>query len=455
MKKRLAFLAVVMVAGAGFVVAAERYPWLQDSAMNTFGRVTALLPFTASAATENAVMWRTAPVERGAIQSAVLATGSLQPVQTVQVSSQVSGQLVAIVADFNAAVKAGDVIARLDPTTLQGRLASAEADLAVAQATIETKRSALDRAKAERSRVEEARVDAERSQERARLLFRSGSGTERSVELADVLARQTGAQARSSDADIAMAEAELVVSKANVAQREAAVRIARTDLERTNIRAPIAGVVIDRQVELGQTVAASLAAPTLFVIAADLREMQLEASIDEADVGRVREGQAVTFTVDAYPGRGFDGKVTQVRRAAKTVQNVVTYTAVVTADNSLMALFPGMTANVRLIVERKQNALKVPQAAIRFRPNATSPAGDTQNRERRARTVRSAADEGTSARVHILKSDGTLEAVPVKVGIATESEIEIVSEAIKAGDQVAIGRQDATADRRRNAPLGF
>lgn len=456
MKRLSAFLLLLGLAGGGALLAARQDPRVAEILIEASRRIGVEVPFltAASAAQDAPQQWRTAPVERGAIQAAVLATGTLQPVQTVQVSSQVSGQMVQILADFNAQVKAGDLIARLDPTTFQGRLASAEADLAVAEATVKTKRSAIDKARSERVRVDEAARDADRALERARRLEKSGSTTERAVEQAEVLARQTRAQLSSADSDIAMAQADLAVSEANVEQKRAAVRIARTDLERTNIRAPIDGIVIDRQVELGQTVAASLSAPTLFVIAAALEEMQLEASIDEADVGRVREGQAVQFTVDAYPGRDFAGKVTQVRRAAKAVQNVVTYTAVVSADNSSLVLFPGMTANVRLIVDRKTDALKVPQAAIRFRP-AEPAGGAPAQTQRRARTVNAAADEGRRARVYVLRAGGRLEPVEVAVGIAAENQVEIVTDALKPGDQVAIGRATDPNDQRRRAPLGF
>lgn len=452
MKKLPAFLVLLGLAAGGLLWAVERDPRVAAEAATWAGRIGVAIPFAAASAESERQIWRTAPVERGPMQAAVLATGTLQPVQTVQVSSQVSGQIVEIVADFNAKVKTGDPIARLDPTTFQGRLASAEADLAVAEATVVTKRSGIDKARADLVRYEEASRDADRALERNRQLVRSGSVTERALEIAEVLSRQTRAQVAAAKADIATAEAEAAVAQANVEQKRAAVRIAKTDLDRTFIRAPIDGIVIDRQVELGQTVAASLSAPTLFVIAADLAEMQLEASIDEADVGRVREGQSVQFTVDAYPGRTFDGKVSQVRRAAKSVQNVVTYTAVVTADNSSMALFPGMTANVRLVTDRKPDVLKVPQAAIRFRPGQS--AEPTSGSGKVVRAVRPSAAEGTRARVHVLRPGGALEAVDVAVGLTADNFVEVSGGGLAQGDQVAIGRLADASDRRR-APLGF
>jgi HlyD family secretion protein len=456
MKKLTLVITTAVVLGAGYIVASDRYPDETAAAVETAKRWAALLPFSVAASNADEAQWKTAKVERGAIQSAVLATGTLQPVQTVQVSSQVSGQLVAILADYNAEVKAGDIIARLDATTFQGRLASAEADLAVAIASVDTKVAALERARHELDRIQDASKDADKSLERARQLAQTGAGTTRSVEQAELLARQTRNQVGSAQSDIAMAEADLSVANSSVEQKRAAVRIAKIDVDRTNIRAPIDGVVIDRQVELGQTVAASLSAPILFILAAELQEMQLEASIDEADVGRVKEGQPVRFTVDAYPGRNFDGKVTQVRRAAKTVSNVVTYTAVVTADNSSLALFPGMTANVRLIVERRQDILKVPTAAIRFRPTEqTDPQAPPGSAPRRARALRQNGDEGSAGRIYLVRAGGQLEPVEVKLGIAAENQIEITSDAVKEGDQVAIGRVEDPNARRRNNPLGF
>jgi HlyD family secretion protein len=456
MKKFFVFLVLVALVGAGVVVAAERdhrvAAWVNRIAV----RVGVQPPFDVAKTSEAAgERWRTVPVERGTLQSAVLATGTLQPVQTVQVSSQVSGQIVELIADFNSKVKPNDVIARLDPTTFQGKVASAEADLAVAEASIRSKQATLARARSELVRIDEAARDSDRALDRARQLVKTGAVTERSVEQAEVLKAQTYAQVVSSKADIALAEAEIRVAEANVEQKRAAVRIARTDLDRATIRSPIDGIVIDRQVELGQTVAASLSAPTLFVIAAALEEMQLEASIDEADIGRVREGQQVAFTVDAYPGRAFEGRVSQVRRAPKSVQNVVTYTAVVTADNSSGALFPGMTANVRLIVDTRKDVLKVPQAALRFRP--AQPGADAQaqgGQVKRARTVNATAEEGRRARIYLVGADGGLKPVEVRVGLAADTMVEVSGDGVQAGDRVVTGRLDDAPERRR-APLGF
>lgn len=392
--------------------------------------------------------WRLASAERGPIRASILATGTLQPVKTVVVGSQVSGQIFQVMVDFNDRVEAGQVVARLDPTTLNGRLASARGDLAVAEASVGTKEAALSRARAERARLGVSLEDGRRALDRAKSLAKSGSGTERAQEMAETLVRQLEAQIAGSEAEIGIATAEVAVARATVQQRKAAVDIAQTDLDRTTIRAPIAGIVIDRQVEVGQTVAASLQAPVLFNIAAALTEMRLEAAIDEADIGRVREGQQVSFTVDAYPERRFEGKVTQVRRAAKAAQNVVTYTVLVSADNSSLALFPGMTANVRVILADKADVLKVPAQALRFRLEATT------EPNRRLVALRPNADSGGKGVVHVLSADGGApRRVEVTIGVANEADVEIASGELKPGDKVIIGKADQ--GRRPRSAIGF
>ena len=253
--------------------------------------------------------YRYAKVERGPLTATVAASGTLNPVVSVQVGTQVSGQVKELFVDFNSSVKAGQLIARIDPETFQYRVRQSEADL-------EAARSALARAQAQ----------------------------------------------------FDLARADVNNGEAVVAQRRASLASARVDLGRTEIRAPVDGVVIKRSVDVGQTVAASLQAPELFVIARDLRDMQVETSIDEADVGRIRNGQRASFTVDAFAGRSFNGEVRQVRKSAQTVQNVVTYTVLVSAANPDGLLMPGMTANVRIVTETRESVLKVANAALRFRP---------------------------------------------------------------------------------------
>jgi HlyD family secretion protein len=295
---------------------------------------------------QQAPTYRFAKVERGPLTAAVAASGTLNPVTSVQVGTQVSGQIKELFADFNSPVKAGQLIARIDPETFQYRVRQNEADLEAA------------RAAAGRGQV--ALANAQRDLARTR----------------ELVAREfvSPADLDRAQAQFDLARAELNSAEAVVAQRGAQLASAKVDLARTEIRAPVDGVVIKRSVDVGQTVAASLQAPELFIIARDLRDMQVETSIDEADVGRIRVGQRATFTVDAFPGRTFHGEVRQVRKSAQTVQNVVTYTVLVSAANPDGTLMPGMTANVRIVTDTRESVLKVANAALRFRPAGESAA---------------------------------------------------------------------------------
>jgi HlyD family secretion protein len=340
--------------------------------------------------------FRLAAVERGPIVSAVSTSGTLNAVITVQVGSQVSGQIKELLADFNSEVKAGLVIARIDPETFEAKVRQARAELDVARANVHIQRAGIERAQKElanataslnsaKARTEKARVtlvNAKRNLERRRTLFQSGSVSESQIDDAQTAHDQTLAQMNSDEADerasesmVATREAALKTSRAQVDyaieqvhQKEAGLNQAEVDLENTFIRSPVDGVVIERAVDIGQTVAATFQAPKLFVIAQDLRQMQVETDVDEADIGRVHVGQEAIFTVDAFAGREFHGQVLQVRKAPRVVQNVVTYTVLVSADNSELRLLPGMTANIQIVVDERQNALKVPNAALRFKP---------------------------------------------------------------------------------------
>lgn len=278
----------------------------------------------ARAATE----YKTAAVTRGDITQFVTANGSLTPVQLVEVGSQISGTITEVKVDFNSRVKAGDIVAQIDPATYERALGQAEAELA----------------------------NAEAAQELAQLNYDRGE----ELYKANLISKSEFDQLR----------VQLNQAKAQVKTRQANVERAKVDLSRTTICAPIDGVVITRRVEAGQTVAATMNTPTLFTIANDLRKMRIEAAVSEADVGGVEEGQRVQFTVDAFPGRTFEGTVKQVRYAASTNQNVVTYGAVVEVDNQELKLRPGMTATAKFITAERKNVLKLPLAAVRFRPTA-------------------------------------------------------------------------------------
>jgi HlyD family secretion protein len=319
-------------------------------------------------AAADAPVFRTAKVERGTLVASVAATGTLAATVQVQVSSQVSGQIREVLADFNSEVRKGQVIARLDPETYEYRVRQAEADVEAARAQVGVQLATLAARRSDLSRatinLEEARRDLDRKAELVARNFISPAERDKAASVARALEQEVA----SANAQVELVQAQIKNVRAIVQQREAQLASSRVDLGRTIIRAPVDGIVIKRSIEPGQTVAASLAAPELFVIAQNLRDMQVEVSIDEAEVSRLRVGQKTTFTVDAFPGRSFEGAVTQVRKASQNVQNVITYTAVVSADNEALSLVPGMTANVRIVTDSRSNVLKVPNAALRFRP---------------------------------------------------------------------------------------
>lgn len=316
--------------------------------------------------------FRYGKTERGSITAAVSATGTVNPVTAVQVGSQVSGQIKELFADFNSEVKKGQVIARIDSDSFRLRVNQAMADLDAARATVLTQRANVSALQAELSRSKVNFGDAERELRRNRELFEKNFVSASALDKARAAHDAAREQVNTAQAQLAAGRAHVTNVEALVKQREAQLAQAKVDLERTTIRAPVDGIVVKKSVEPGQTVAASLQAPELFVIAQDLRQMQVDTSIDEAEIGRVREGQAATFTVDSFPGRTFRGSVGQVRRAALVVQNVVTYTAVIATSNPNLELFPGMTANVRIVTDTRENVLKVPNAALRYRPPGAS-----------------------------------------------------------------------------------
>jgi HlyD family secretion protein len=298
--------------------------------------------------------YKLAKAESGPLTAAVAATGTLNPVVSVQVGSQVSGQLKEILVDFNSVVQAGQLIARIDPENFQHKLRQAEADLEAARAAALTQRADLLRVEAI---LKEARRDYARKKQLVDRKFISAAELEKAESVLET-----------ATAQLEVARAQTQNGAAVVRQREAQRAQAAVDLGRTEIRSPVDGVVVKRSVDRGQTVAASLQAPELFIIAQNLTDMQVDTSIDEADVGRIHLGQKASFSVDAFPGRQFQGEVRQIRKAAKVESNVVTYTVVVSASNPDLSLLPGMTANVRIVTAQKEQVLKVPNAALRFRP---------------------------------------------------------------------------------------
>jgi HlyD family secretion protein len=353
----------------------------------------------------NSPKYRTGKVDRGPLTAAVSATGSLNAVITVQVGSQVSGQIKELFADFNTVVTRGQLIARIDPEIFEAKVNQAKGELDAARATvlnqaaqvekaradIENVKSALAEAKAQTAKSQFALVDTRRDYDRKKELIGkeliAKSDVDSSQAAHDSAAAQVDsakAKEQSLAAAIGSAQAQLRVAEAmhksahaTVAQKQAALQQAQVDLDHTRITAPVDGVVVSRAIDVGQTVAASLQAPVLFTIAQDLTKMQVETSVDEADIGRIKLDDRATFTVDAFPGETFVGHVKQIRKAALVVQNVVTYTVVVAVANPAGKLLPGMTANVKLVYAQKPNVLKVSNAALRFRPpgEGGSPAG--------------------------------------------------------------------------------
>jgi HlyD family secretion protein len=320
------------------------------------------------------VQYRTGKIERGNLLATVSASGAVNPVTQVSVGTQVSGQIKELYVDFNSLVKAGQLIAVIDPETFEYRVRSAQADVDSARATVLT---AQANAIASRAGISRAQVDlneAQRDFDRKQSLVEKQFIAQSEADKARALVNTTTESLKLAQAQAGVTEAQIKTAQANVAQRDASLAQARIDLQRTRITSPVDGIVIKRAIEKGQTVAASLQAPELFVIAQNLSDMQVDASIDESDVGRIRTGQKATFTVDAFPGQTFEGTVRQVRKAAQNVANVVTYVAVIGFSNVGDRLIPGMTANVRVVTESRENVLKVPNAALRVRIAGVEPA---------------------------------------------------------------------------------
>ncbi len=323
--------------------------------------------------------YKTVRVEKGGITASVAASGTLSPVVSVQVGSQVSGQLKEVLVDFNSEVKQGDLIALIDPQTFEHKVHQAQADVDAARAQILTQQANIAAQRAEVARAEVNAADALRDLELKRQLVEKGFISTAERDKAQATYNALAEQVKTAKAQAGVAAAGLRNAEAVVKQREAALAQARIDLGRTEIRAPVNGVVIKRSVERGQTVAASLQAPELFIIAENLTDMQVDAAIDESEIGRIKEGQKASFTVDAFPGRQFEGKVKQIRKAAQNVSNVITYTVVISAANPNKELLPGMTANVRVVTASRDDVLKVANAALRFRPPGEGNArGDSQ-----------------------------------------------------------------------------
>jgi HlyD family secretion protein len=368
----------------------------------------------------------TTPASKGNVRQVVSSTGTLQAVVTVLVGSQISGTIDKLSADFNTKVKAGQVVVQLNQDKFKAAVDQAKANLLAAQATYLKNKVSV--------------TDALRTLERNRELRKR-----------DVMA-QSELDASQTAYDAAVAQLE--VSQAQIAQAQAAVNQNMVDFNNTVIRSPVDGIVISRNVDVGQTVAASLSAPTLFSIANDLAKMEVHTSVDEADVGNISEGQEVSFTVDAFPARRFRGKVHQVRNAPTTIQNVVTYDAVVRIDNKELLLKPGMTANVQFLVSEKEDALTVPNMALRFKPPEEKNEAQELLRQEQGRAAPQVGARRTSrgggaggvaearrvrlVKIYVLK-DGKAQPLEVQLGITDGSKTEVISGKLAENDPVIIG----------------
>lgn len=465
-----------------------------------------------------AAQYLTARVERGNLRNTVTATGTLQAVTTVQVGSQASGTISALYADYNSVVKKGQVVAQLDPAVSKAQVDQARANLQQAQASLQQARAAVANSRAGVSDAQaKAQAAASTTQNnqagvtgaRANLavlkaqqddalsylkqqesLLKSGVVPQRDYDVAQTAYQtaqakydqaaaqlnqailseqmsagsgiaQSQAQVQQSQAQVQQSEAQVQAAQAQVQQAAAALQLAEVNLAHTTITSPIDGIVVSRDVNVGQTVAASLAAPTLFTIANDLTKMQVIANIDQADIGLVENAKSVKFSVDAFPGKDFDGKIEQMRLNPQNVQNVVTYNVVIDVDNPDQKLKPGMTANLTVTIDERNNVLKVPNAALRFVPQdatgQSSAGGNASGQGRRQSNGNGNGNGGNSSDsqfapstapvlagqtriVWVLGQDGKPQRRPIKVGLSDGASTEVVDGNLQEGEMVITGQ---------------
>jgi len=482
--------------------------------------------------------YMTARVERGNLRNTVTATGALQAVTTVQVGSQASGTISALYADFNSTVKKGQVVAQLDPSTAKAQVDQASANLQNARASLANARAAVVNAQAgvrdaqakglaatstvqnnqagvsgaeanvavlkaqqddalsllkQQESLLKAGVVAQRDYDVAVTAYKTAEArynqavaqlnqarlTEQSSQKAGIAQSQAGIE--SSKAQVQQAQAQVGQAQAQVQQAEAALSVAQVNLSHTTITSPIDGVVVSRDVNVGQTVAASLSAPTLFTIANDLTQMQVIANIDQADIGLVEQAKSVKFSVDAFPGKEFDGKIEQMRLNPVNVQNVVTYNVVIDVSNPDQKLKPGMTANLTITIDERNNVLKVPNSALRFTPQdanrqrtgAGAGQGQGQGRRQQQQQQGDNAAGGNGGQfapasapvlpgqirvVWVMGQNGKPERRRITVGLSDGSATEVVDGELKEGDMVITGQQISGASRTGNTqstPPGF
>jgi HlyD family secretion protein len=410
------------------------------------------------------ITYVTAPIERGRLSEIITATGKLEALVTVEISSEVSGQIAELFVDFNDTVKEGQPLAQIDRQSFEARFADAEAAVKIAQAAVNVRRARLERARVDiveaklQRAVYKARVDyakarlvaAQSDLTRKKPLNKSGTITDNVIEqvrgLRDARAasfREAEAQAMAHEQNIVAAEtdylrtkAELASAMATVPQKRALLNLAAVELERTTIRSPVNGVVIDRSIDKGQTVAAALEAPVLFTIAGDLRNMVVHVRVDETDIGRIQIGQKASFEVDAFPDQKLLGTVSDIRKAAQIVQNVVTYTVVVQTTNPKGNLLPGMTALVKITISSSSQLLIIPTAALDYTPSIPALTNDKP-----AESV----IEGRSNIAWRLGANGKPEPVTIGTGASDLSSTALLSGPLAEGDLVIINEIQSSA----------
>jgi HlyD family secretion protein len=392
MKKKIVILSGIVLA----LVATGLFFYLKGNGKNT--------------------AYKTEKVSRGEIKSVVTATGTVNAVTTVSVGTQVSGTIQRLLVDFNSQVKKGQLLAQIDPSTVQAQVDQAKAN--------------LWSAKANREKAAVVALDARRTYQRNKELFGQ-----------DFIAKS---DLDTAETNLHSAEAQHKVTQAQVGQAQAALKIAETNLQYTNILSPVDGTVISRSVDVGQTVAASFQTPTLFSIAQDLTKMQINTSVDEADIGNVKTGQDVAFTVDAYPDTIFSGKVSDVRNSPTIVSNVVTYDVIIKVDNPQLKLKPGMTANVSITIETRPDVLRVPNAALRFKP--------TELKEMAESTRHKQETRGT--KVWVLEKSKP-KPVKVTMGLSDGTYTEITAGELKAGQEIITDSLNEKKTSSSSRPPGF
>jgi HlyD family secretion protein len=368
-----------------------------------------------SVGNNGAIRYSTVPVTQGAVTRTVTATGTVNPELTIIVGSYVSGVIKELYCDYNTQVRKGQVCAKIDPRPYETLVNQAKANLAIGKAQLLKDQASLEYAKI--------------SHERNLRLVQTHAVSQDVVD--------------NAMSEYQQAQAQIAFDQATIEQREAQLEAAQVNLDYTDIISPVDGTVVSRNVTMGQTVAASFQTPTLFLIASDLKKMQVDTNVSESDIGGLKDGSSATFTVDAFPKRIFQGRVSQVRQSPQTVQNVVTFDVVVSVDNSDLALKPGMTAATRIIVDQRSDVLRAPSQSLRFVPSSAAtgrlapgggrPSGDTQ------------------AQVWVLR-EGKPAAVPVEIGLDDESFVEIVAGNLKQGDQVIVAEQRQTPGRALPRP---